>query len=60
MHAAAYGAIHALDADAQVSSNLGLLAFHGPAADLQDNYAVLPDWASNEFFSSRRDIPTPG
>jgi len=49
-HAAAYDAIHALDADAQVSSNLALIAFHGAAGDLQDNFAVLPDWANNEFF----------
>src|SRR5262249_2138137 len=45
-HAAAYDAIHALDHDAMVSSNVSLTAFHGALAALQDA-DVLPDSASN-------------
>jgi beta-glucosidase len=48
-HAAAYDAIHALDRDAMVSSNVSLNSFHGALAALQDADA-LPDYASNTFF----------
>src|SRR5262249_20044378 len=48
-HAAAYDAIHALDPDAQVSSNVSLNSFHGSLAALQDADS-LPDYANNEFF----------
>ena len=48
-HAAAYDAIHQLNADAKVSSNVSLNAFNGSLAPLQDA-DFLPDYANNEFF----------